>query len=121
MKKAYRVKKEQDFQRIIQKRQSFANRNFVLYKIKKAGQPHFHVGISVGKKVGNAVMRNRVKRQIREALFMMRDEISADYDFIVIARPAIVQLTTAEVEKNLRHICRLADILCERKEHECEN
>src|SRR5699024_5418330 len=120
MKKAYRVKKEKEFQKIIQLKQSFANRNFVLYKMHKAEQAHFRVGISVGKKVGNAVVRNRVKRQIRQGLFEIQKEISPEYDFILIGRPNIRQLTTEEVKKNLRHICRLANIMVDREGNSSE-
>ena len=62
MRKSYRVKKEQDFQTVFDASQSVANRNFVVYRLDKPGQKHFRVGLSVGKKVGNAVMRNQVKR-----------------------------------------------------------
>ena len=49
MRKAYRVKTEQDFQKVFQKGKSFANRKFVVYVLQK-DQPHFRVGLSVGKK-----------------------------------------------------------------------
>lgn len=111
MKKAYRIKKESEFQTIIQKKNSSANRNFVVYMIKDSEQAHFRVGLSVGKKVGNAVMRNRVKRQIRQSLFEMREEIKTDCNFIVIARPAVVHLSTIEVKKNLQHVLKLAKIM----------
>ncbi len=111
MKKSYRIKKEKEFQEIIQTRQSFANRNFIVYASVCKGQPHFRVGISVGKKVGNAVMRNRVKRQIRQSLFELKVEISPEANFIVIARPAAVQLKTEEVKKNLIHVLNLAKII----------
>ena len=94
----------------MQKKQSFANKNFVVY-VAAQESPHFRVGLSVGKKIGNAVMRNRVKRQIRESLFVLKDEIGSEYAIIVIARPNIVNLTTGEVQKNLAHVFKLANIL----------
>lgn len=111
MKKAYRIKKTKEFQKVINARASYANRNIVLFILPNQMQSHFRVGFSVGKKVGNAVTRNRVKRQLREAVYQMRDEFPDHLDFIVIARPNIVQLTTQEVEQNLRHVCRLASII----------
>lgn len=111
MKKTYRIKKEKEFQKVINARASYANRNIVLFILSKPQQAHFRVGISVGKKIGNAVMRNRVKRQLREAVFHMQDQFPSDLDFVLIARPNIVTLTTKEVEQNLRHVCRLANII----------
>lgn len=111
MKKKYRVKKEKEFQAIIKKRQSFANRNFVVYVKKNPNYDHFRVGISVGKKVGNAVVRNHVKRQIRQGLFELKDQIDETYDFILIARPSITTLSTEEVKKNMYHVLNLATII----------
>ena len=67
MRKNYRVKSEKDFNAIFKKGQSFANRKFVVYMLEKE-QKHFRVGISVSKKLGNAVVRNRIKRKIRHVL-----------------------------------------------------
>ena len=49
MRKAYRVKKEREFQAVFHTGDSFANRKFVVYRLEKPGQPHFRVGLSVGK------------------------------------------------------------------------
>ncbi|MGX7014269.1 ribonuclease P protein component [Vagococcus silagei] len=111
MEKSYRVKKEIDFQTIIKNKQSFANRNFVVYFKENDQNAHFHVGISVGKKVGNAVKRNRVKRLIRHSLYELRDEIKPTYDIILIARPSISDLSFDEVKKNTRHVLNLANLI----------
>lgn len=111
MRKTYRVKKEKEFQRIIHRRESFANRNLVVYILPKPGQEHFRVGLSVGKKIGNAVERNRVKRQIRQSLLDIKMDIQPEYDFVLIARVNIKSLTTAEVRKNVQHVLKLANIM----------
>ncbi|EPI02535.1 MULTISPECIES: ribonuclease P protein component [unclassified Enterococcus] len=111
MKKAYRVKKEKEFQTVFQTGASFANRKFVVYKLAKENQPHFRVGLSVGKKVGNAVCRNDVKRKIRAAIYSIKEEIDPELDFIVIARPSTKELTYAEIRSNLIHVLKLAKII----------
>ena len=111
MKKAYRVKKEKDFRTILEDRQSYANRNIILFIRKNAALSHFRVGLSVGKRIGNAVQRNRVKRQLRGGIYALRDELPKDVDLVMIARPAITSLTTHEVEENIRHVCHLAKII----------
>ncbi|MGO2082716.1 ribonuclease P protein component [Vagococcus sp.] len=111
MRKSYRIKREVDFQTIIKKKQSFANRNFVVYFNQNEQNTHFRVGISVGKKIGNAVNRNRVKRLIRQSLFELKDEIKPTHDIIIIARPNIVGLSFDEVKQNTRHVLNLANLI----------
>lgn len=113
MKKSYRVKKETDFQRVFQQGTSYANRKFVVYVLEKPEQKHFRVGISVGKKVGNAVTRNAVKRKIRACIFQMKDHLASELDFIVIARQSTAELSSTEVYSNLQHVLKLAKIFNE--------
>ncbi len=109
MRKSYRVKSEKDFGNVFHSGQSTANRQFVVYKLKKE-QAHFRVGISVGKKIGNAVTRNAVKRKIRQSITDLKPAIDPTYDFIVIARKPAAEMTTAEVKKSLIHVLSLAKI-----------
>ncbi len=111
MKKAYRVKSEADFQRVFHHGKSTANRQFVVYILNKQNQDHFRVGISVGKKIGNAVERNALKRKIRQGVLELENSIKEDIDFIVIARKPAANLSTAEVKKNLMHVFNIAQIL----------
>ncbi|MHC5250035.1 ribonuclease P protein component [Enterococcus sp. LJL90] len=111
MKKAYRVKRESDFQKVFKQGQSCANRKFVIYTLDKPDNQHFRVGLSVGKKIGNAVTRNRVKRQIRAAIYQLKDQLKPQQDFIVIARPAVKDLPMAEIQTNLLHVLKLANLI----------
>ena len=113
MKKAYRVKSEKDFQKVFSRGQSKANRQFVIYKLPKEGQDHFRVGISVGKKIGNAVTRNQVKRRIRHALMELDKEKSfnQELDFIIIARKPVSQMNYKEIKKSLTHVLSLSHII----------
>lgn len=84
MKKQFRVKRNEDFQKIITAGKHKANSVFVMYYA-PAKFNYDRIGISVGKKIGNAVVRNKVKRQVR----MMLQEISSfesGYDRIFIVR-----------------------------------
>ncbi len=85
MKKAFRVCKNYEFSSIIQNRQFVKSSSFVLY-FRKRKEEHARIGISVGKKLGNAVCRNKVKRQVRsivDTVFTFEEP----YDLIVIVRP----------------------------------
>lgn len=116
MRKSYRVKKEAEFQKVFEKHDSVANRMFVVYQMDKPDQKHFRVGISVGKKVGNAVHRNWVKRRIRQTLLELKPDLKQDVDFLVIARPRVDGLSMKEVKQNLVHVLKLAKLLDEGEE-----
>ena len=109
MKKRFRVKKEKDFNAIFQKGKSVANRKFVVYRLENSEQ-HFRVGLSVSKKLGNAVMRNQIKRRIRHILIEHKNQLVENVDFVVIARKGIEILEYAEMEKNLLHVLKLSKI-----------
>ncbi len=84
MKKKFRIQKNQEFQTILKKRRFFAASNMVLYT-RARELKHARIGITVSKKLGKAVQRNKIKRQIR----MMCQEVftfNEPYDFIVMVR-----------------------------------
>ena len=109
MKKNFRVKREKDFKAIFKEGTSFANRKFVVYQLENQ-KNHFRVGLSVSKKLGNAVTRNQIKRRIRHILQNAKGGISEDVDFVVIARNGVEALGYAEMEKNLLHVLKLSKI-----------
>ncbi|MHA8110470.1 ribonuclease P protein component [Lactobacillaceae bacterium Melli_B4] len=111
MRKSYRVKKEADFQTVFENHNSVANRMFVIYQMDKPSQPHFRVGISVGKKIGNAVHRNWVKRRVRQSLLELKPQLRSDVDFLVIARPHASGQSMKTIKYNLIHVLKLANLL----------
>lgn len=68
MKKINIVKKNEDFSRIIHNCRYIKNDLFVIYIEKNINQKEYHFGISVSKKIGNAVTRNKIKRQIKDII-----------------------------------------------------
>ncbi|HEM3634779.1 TPA: ribonuclease P protein component [Streptococcus suis] len=108
MKKSYRVKRERDFNDIFTKGNNVANRRFVVYRLSKE-QKHFRVGLSVSKKLGNAVMRNKIKRRIRHILIECQHQLVAD-DFVIIARKGVEEMSYQEMKQNLIHVLKLAKL-----------
>ncbi|WP_409276369.1 ribonuclease P protein component [Neobacillus sp. SCS-31] len=111
MKKDYRIKKNNDFQAVFKKGRSTANRQFIVYVLKKENQPSFRIGLSVSKKIGNAVVRNRIKRYIRQSFFEMKEGLADGNDYVIIARKPAADMDFFEVKKSLAHVLKLAKVL----------
>lgn len=107
--KEHRLTDKRDFQRIFHHGQSFANRYLVMYYLKNRSNDTFRVGFSVSKKVGKAVVRNRVKRLLREAFRLEKDRIEEPIDFVVIARPSAAELDFEKIQQNVQHLLRNMD------------
>lgn len=110
MNKQQRIKKNTEFQRVFKKGKSFANRQFIVYML-KGDQEEFRIGLSVSKKVGNAVARNRIKRFIRQAFLELKSDLSPNADYVIIARPQAANLDFHESKKSLEHVLKIARAL----------
>lgn len=77
---------------------SKANRYLVLYSFARGddASEESRFGVSVGRKVGNAVVRNKVKRTIREAFSELSDELTDGLDYVVLARSDSADLVERE-------------------------
>lgn len=111
MKKEFRIKKNKEFQEAFQKGTSFANRQFVVYSLAKEDQDYFRIGLSVSKKIGNAVMRNQIKRYIRQAVFELSEGIQKGNDYVIIARKPLAEMDFFEVKKSLTHVLKVGKVL----------
>jgi ribonuclease P protein component len=87
MKKEYRVKKSKEIEAILKQRRSVGNKYFVLYEKENHDIDHFRFAVSVPKKFGNAVQRNKMKRQVREIIAKL--DINPKLDlFLVVKKEA---------------------------------
>lgn len=88
-----RLSRSGDFDRVYRDGSSRANRHLVVYSYpREDAGGEVRLGIAVGRKVGGAVQRNKVKRAIREAFWELAGDRPADHDFVVIARPGVEKL-----------------------------
>ena len=94
-----RLSRSSDFQRIYRQGSSTASRFLVLYSFKRpaeTGAEGPRLGLSVSKKLGGAVVRNRVKRLLREASQGCAGHLAEEYDLVLIARPQLLELVARE-------------------------
>ena len=89
MKRCYSLKRNKEFRRVYRIGKTQKCRTLALIYTKSCG-PANRFGFSVSKKLGNSVIRNRIKRRLREAVRLQFDDIKTSYNFIFIARGAVL-------------------------------
>lgn len=119
--KSKRLSGKKQFEAVLAGRLRFSDKMLVLYAAQNdCGWPR--LGISIAKAFGSAVMRNRMKRLIREAFRQNQERIGAGIDYVVMISPGFVRmmkepdegrkvfkkLTFAEVEKSLMGLAKRA-------------
>lgn len=92
MKKEYRIKKTQDIEKIIKNKKYQASPYFVIYKLNNPETSHYRYAISVSKKLGNAVTRNKIKRQIRASIRELNVVENQQIDFFIVAKSKVLNL-----------------------------
>ena len=98
--RCFRLKRQHDFHRVYRRGESRAYPAFVLHRKNNGGGKRF--GFSVSKKLGNAVVRNRVRRRLRHAVYGMLDAFPENGDYVFVARSAAVDLDSRELERQLK-------------------
>ncbi|WP_066195352.1 MULTISPECIES: ribonuclease P protein component [Gracilibacillus] len=114
MKKAWRIKKNREFQEVFKQGASFANRQLVIYYLHKDQQAHYRIGLSVSKKIGNAVVRNQVKRYIRQVFVELDTKVKNEYDIIIIARQPVKDIDFHQIKKSVNHLLYKTGLLRKR-------
>lgn len=103
MKKINRVRKPPEFQKLIKTGKKLANSSFVFYSLPRS-EPAARIGITLSGKIGNAVERNKIKRQTRMMCEELVDFETFPFDVILIIRFGYKNQTYAENKKNLEKL-----------------
>lgn len=105
-----RLRTKAEFARVRAEGRSWSSRLLVLQAVpNESGR--LRAGIIVSKRLGKAVRRNRVRRQVREAIRSLRPRLRGGWDLVIIARPAAVGASFADVQLALEEVLRRAGIL----------
>ena len=104
------LRSNRDFQNVFKSGRSYANKYLVMYVSKNQLNGN-RLGISVSKKVGNSVVRHRVKRLIKESYRLQENIFNSGLDIVVIARNSAAEVSYHEIESAMLHLGKLHGIL----------
>ena len=114
MQRQHSLKKSAEFQRVRALKRSWAHPLLVLY-VAPAGAEVTRVGISVSKRIGKAVARNRAKRLIREAVRGFLPDMAPGHDLVFIARSAMAEAGYQQVVDAVERLLRRARLISGRR------
>lgn len=103
MKKINILKNNKDFNDIINTRNCRKDNNVVIY-FRKNNLDIYRIGISAGTKLGNAVTRNHLKRQIRSICDIHKNKYAKSYDYIIIVRKSCLNINFSEISESIYNI-----------------
>ena len=110
MNKTESLKKNKDFKFVYDHGKSYANRYLVMYVLKNNSDKN-RIGIQVSKKVGNSVIRHRVKRLIKESYRLHEEMFNSGLDIVVIARVSAKDADYNKIESALLHVANLQKVV----------
>ena len=109
LKKDEIIGSKKDFNRVYSKGRSYVGRDMVIY-ILNDERCNGKVGFAAGKKLGCAVVRNRVKRLLRETFRLCKKNIRRDCALILVGRKNLITAKLETVIKSFRELCRRAKL-----------
>lgn len=116
----YRLRLNADFQRVRHEGKTWAHRLIVLSAAPNQRE-YSRFGFAVSRRVGKAVVRNRVRRRMREVVRLKRQTIRAGWDVVFVARPSAAQATYVQIEQAIDDLVRRAGLRQETDEKEQSN
>jgi len=106
------LKKNREFKNVYNNGRSHAVKTLVIYYLAVEDRNNNRYGLSVSKKIGNAVVRNKLKRRLREIIRELEKEFSfSSYDIIFIARKPVVKLDYHKLKKDVKRLYKKAGLI----------
>jgi len=101
LKKKYRLRKNGEFKRVYEGKHSIPAGTLVLYTLRTERDGAPRVGLSVSKRVGNAVIRNLARRRLREAIRPYLKVLPSGADVVIIGRNRIAKASFQQIQKDI--------------------
>jgi ribonuclease P protein component len=112
------LRRSADFQRVFQRRRSAGDATLVMYACEN-GLPYSRLGLSVGRKLGGAVERNRIKRLLREAFRLSRPRLPSGLDLVLIPRGSVAA-SLQQLSRSLEQLGAVVDRKLRREAKPCD-
>lgn len=115
MKKTEAIKLNKEFKSLYYRGGCFVSKRIVIYLRKnKFNKDINRLGLTVSKKIGNAVMRNKVRRRLKEIYRLNEDRLLSGYDLVIVARSTAADASYFELDKDMTYLFRKSGILSEK-------
>ncbi|NPV27971.1 MAG: ribonuclease P protein component [Firmicutes bacterium] len=109
LKKEFRLRSKKEFKAVYNAGRVIGGNYLVIY-LRANRKEKNRWGFVVSRKVGGAVIRNQIKRRLREVTKMIQNNLKTGYDIVVIARSGIRKVEFWSLLKDLEHTCRRAKV-----------
>lgn len=109
MERTYRLRKNRQYQYVYRRGKSAATKELVLLYVRSR---QVQVGFSVSKKVGNAVVRNKTKRRLRECVRPYLGQLK-NGSYVIVARPAAAEASFQTLGRSLHYLIKKQNLLQE--------
>ena len=113
MKRKTTLKRNYEFRRVYNKGKSGVSPFLVVYARPNRGEKN-RLGVTVSTKLGKAVVRNRVRRRLREIYRLSQPEMKQGYDIVLVARTRAVTASYTELRRAYRKSCEKLGLLEEK-------
>lgn len=111
MHRKLRLRRREDFNTVYRYGSSFANSQFVVYWRRRAQKGSFRMGVSASGKLGGAVVRNRLRRMVKEIVRLNADKLIENTDLILIVRKPALNMPYKAMESSILHVLRKAGLI----------
>jgi ribonuclease P protein component len=117
VKRRHRLSRSRDFDAVYRRGRSVSTRYLVLYSFPRPSEAEApedpRLGLAISRKVGGAVVRNRLKRRLHAAFGELADDVAPGHDYVLVARPGLAEAAESNgyawLAERVREAFRLAE------------
>lgn len=110
LEKKYRLKKNKEFSYVFNKGEKFFTKFISIFFVKTKKSP-FKLGFSINSKIGNSVVRHKLKRQLSHIFKNYIPLLKENFNYVILARPGIEKLSFLEISENVKYMLTKANLL----------